>query len=262
MDQSFPSLFVFLVHLVCNSQEIILQRHHLPPVLCNASLKSPSFHHFGTVSVLKISSSMPWTPRWRKDLCRMHSSSLSPGANVQGWTRWEGEYLDGGSSHKSFMLDHWGGQNMILKETSREMVFQSAMLTVEQDSWSQWIYYCPSCTLQWRSHTPIQMFHLLKHLFYLLSHLLVLWVAVAEQWWDLHVDTEERYWIRPKAHRTSGPESGWSIWCLGGFSATKIADVYKLCCLPEAAHLGVLSLPCSLFLLLANLLKEKPVTSL
>lgn len=37
---------------------------------------------------------------------------------------------------------------MILKETSREMVFQSAMLTVEQDSWSQWIYHCLSCTLQ------------------------------------------------------------------------------------------------------------------
>lgn len=32
-----------LVHLVCSSQEIILQRHHLPPVVCNVSMKPPSF---------------------------------------------------------------------------------------------------------------------------------------------------------------------------------------------------------------------------
>lgn len=103
--------------------------------------------------------------------------------------------------------------------------------------WSQGIYHCPSCTLQWRSHAPIQMFHLLEHFCYLLSHLLLLCIAVAEQWWDLHVDTEERQWMRPNTNRTSGPESGCSTWCPCGFSATKIAAVDELCCPPEAPHL-------------------------
>lgn len=58
--------------------------------------------------------------------------------------------------------------------------------------------------LQWRSHTPIQKFYQLKQFSYLLSHLLVLWVAVAEQWRDLTVDTEERGWMKPKAHRPPG----------------------------------------------------------
>lgn len=56
--------------------------------------------------------------------------------------------------------------------------------------------------VQWRSNTPIQKFHHLKNFSHLLSQLLVLWVAVAEQWWDFTVDTKERGWTKPKAHRS------------------------------------------------------------
>lgn len=170
-----------------------LQRRCLPPVLCNASLKPPYFHHSGTVSGLKISSSMPWTLRWRKDPCQMHFYSLPPGAKVQGWFRWEGDYLDGGSLHKSFMLDHSRAQNTIPKDTSRGMVILSAMLTVNPRD-VPLPFLCPAmkesyCNPDVSSAKTFPLF------INPLACFVGLWAEVAEQQWDLQVDTEERYWL-------------------------------------------------------------------
>lgn len=62
------SLCTFSLYLACSCQEVILQRCHLPLVLCNISPSAPTFHCVGTLTALNISSSMPGAPSWRKGL--------------------------------------------------------------------------------------------------------------------------------------------------------------------------------------------------
>lgn len=234
------------MHLVCSSQEIVLQRHRLPLVLCNASLKPSSFHH-------------SWTLRWRKDLCRMHSYSLPPGANVQGWIRWEGEYLDGGSLTETFMLDHWRGQNMIPKETSRGMVILSALLTVELiDLPLPFLYPAMKESYPNPDVSSAETLHLfIKPLAWFMC-------------------CTSRAMMRSpcghggeKLNEAKGPQN-FRTWKWMKYLMPVWVFGYKNCCCGRAllpswstsSWSAVLYLLCSLFLLLANLLKEKPVTSL
>lgn len=190
------------MHLVSSSQEIILQAVFL---LCSAMHPKLSFYPSETVSALKISSSMPWTLRWRKDLCRVYSNSLPPGAKVQGWIRWE--YLD------HAQIFHAGSLKRPEHDPERDQQGNGDPVSRAHSEANGSTTALP---VPCNEGTIFQFwFHQLKHFCYLLSHLLVWWVAVAEQWWNLHVDTEERHWMRPKAHRASGPESGWSTWCPG-----------------------------------------------
>lgn len=137
------SLSAFSVYLVCSTQKIILQRCHLPPVLCNKYPKALAFHHVGMLSALNISSSMSWIPRWQNDLWTLSPLLPQSHCSVLNWMseRVSEGYMAQGSLQafrEDTTLSWWitmftdrRGQNTP-KEIRRRMMVLTPMFTVEQ----------------------------------------------------------------------------------------------------------------------------------